>query len=233
VRSGQSLIVAIDGPSGVGKTTVARAVARRLGLPYLETGAMYRALGFKALESGLDPADATAAETLARQLDLTATRDAAGTLTIRLDGKALEESIRSAAVGEITSRLAVHPGVRRVMVALQREWGARYGAVVEGRDIGTRVFPNTPHKFFLTAPDAVRVRRRLHQLHEQGVEASAGEVELELQSRDERDRDREESPLRWDETYCVLDTAALSKDQVVDRIVAAVRDRLRAQSSDG
>lgn len=221
----EPFIVAIDGPSGVGKTTVARAVAARLGLPYLETGAMYRALGRKALDSGLDPTDAVAAEALARGLDLTLERSAGGDLTILLDGDPLGESIRTADVGEVTSRIAVHPGVRRVMVTLQREWARRFGGVVEGRDIGTKVFPGTPYKFFLTAPDGVRVERRLRQLRKAGVETEAQEVAEELERRDLRDRERSESPLRWDSTYRVLDTGRLSEQEVVDTIVSAIRKR--------
>lgn len=223
MTAGQPSIIAIDGPSGVGKTTVARAVAARLGLPYLETGAMYRALGKEALENGLDPDDAVAAAALARRLDLTLERSTEGELTIRLDGRPLGESIRTAEVGEATSRIAVHPGVRQVMVALQRQWAERFGGVVEGRDIGTKVFPETPYKFFLTAPDAVRVERRRQQLRKAGVTMGSRDVAEELERRDLRDRERSESPLRWDSSYRVLDTGRMSEQEVVEAIVDAVR----------
>lgn len=228
--SSESLIVAIDGPSGVGKSTAAREVASRLGVPYLETGAMYRAVGLKVLDSGIDPENADAVEHLTEELDLRAERGPDGGLSILLDGSPIGPEIRRAEVGELTSRIAVHAGVRRRMVALQRQWAERFGAVVEGRDIGTRVFPETPYKFFLTAPDAVRVARRERQLQLQGVDFDPGEVEAELRARDVRDSERSESPLRWDETYVVLDTADLSAGQVVDRIVESVRRRQVAES---
>lgn len=226
----EPLIIAIDGPSGVGKSSVARGVASRLGVPYLETGAMYRALGLKVLETEVDPDDADAVESVATGMDLRATRDSHGALSILLDGRPIGPEIRRVEVGETTSRIAVHPGVRRRMVALQREWAELYGAVVEGRDIGTRVFPETPYKFFLTAPDAIRIKRRESQLRQQGVEFGPGEVEAEFRVRDLRDSERSESPLRWDETYTVLDTADLDEGQVVERIVEAVRRTRRSDS---
>jgi cytidylate kinase len=216
-------VVAIDGPAGVGKSAVARRVARALGLPYLDTGAMYRAVAWKALQRSVDPDDAAAVEELARgaRFDLEAHPD--GAVEILLDGEPVEPHIRELGVSEMASRLAAQPEVRRRLVELQRELGRAHGAVMEGRDIGTVVFPDTPHKFFLDARPEVRVGRRREQLRAAGREVSAGEVEQELLARDRRDRERSHSPLSWDESYRHVDTSELSLDEVAARLVAAVR----------
>lgn len=219
------LVVAIDGPSGVGKTTVARDVARRLDLPYLETGAMYRAIGLQALAAGVDLDDEGAVAAVAAALDLRIEPGEDRQLRILLDGVEPGARLRTPEVSEATSRIAVHPAVRRRMVALQRELASRWGGVVEGRDIGTRVFPETPHKFFLTAADAVRLDRRARQLADAGRPADRRQIEAEVRQRDERDSRRAESPLTWDETYTVIDTGDLAAEDVAELIVAAVRDR--------
>jgi cytidylate kinase len=219
------LIVAIDGPSGVGKSTVARGVASRLGLPYLETGAMYRALGWKVLDAGLDPADRDAVEGLAARLDLEFDTSADGEARILLDGRPVSERIREPRVSEATSQVAVYPGVRRRMVRLQRSFATRRGAVLEGRDIGTQVFPATPHKFFLEARTDVRVERRLRQLRARGRELAPHEVQAEITARDERDTRREASPLTKDATYTPIDTSEASADEIVERIASQVLER--------
>ncbi|MDX1503134.1 MAG: (d)CMP kinase [Thermoanaerobaculia bacterium] len=217
------LIVAIDGPSGVGKTTVARGVAQRLGVPYFETGAMYRAVGWKLLQLGIDPEDREAAERVAAELDLGFRLGEAGKMEVLLDGAPVGEEIRTPEVSEATSRSAVHPGVRRRLVELQRQWAGECGAVMEGRDIGTRVFPGTPYKFFLEAPEEVRIERRLGQLRRAGGRGlSHRQLEAELTERDRRDRRRPTSPLTYDESYVALDTAHLSAEEVIDRIVERV-----------
>lgn len=221
--SADRLVVAIDGPSGVGKTTVARRVAEALGVPYLETGAMYRALGLEAVERGIDPDDAVAAGALAESVDVRVVPTSDGRLRVLVGGEDPGERLRTPAVSDATSRIAVHPEVRRRMVALQRRCAERWGGVVEGRDIGSRVFPDTPYKFFLDAPDDVRVERRRTQLVEGGAGGERGEVEAELRRRDDRDSRRVESPLTWDETYVIIDTGELTIDEVVERILAVVR----------
>jgi cytidylate kinase len=216
--------VAIDGPAGVGKSAVARRVARELGLPYLDTGAMYRALGWKALQRGVDPEDAEAVAALARAARFALEPQPDGSVAITLDGELVEPHIRELGVSEMASRLAARPAVRRRLVELQRELGRTHGAVMEGRDIGTVVFPETPHKFFLDARPDVRIARRSDQLRAAGREVSPREVEEELIARDRRDREREHSPLSWDDSYRHLDTSELTLDEVVERLVAAVRD---------
>jgi cytidylate kinase len=223
------LVVAIDGPSGVGKSTLARRLATRLGIPYLDTGAMYRALGLRALERNVDPADAEAVGAIAEGVDITLQRERDGRYAVLLDGQPVEPRIRSQAVADATSRIATLPAVRAKMVALQRACAAQHGAVVEGRDIGTKVFPDTPHKFFLDARPAVRAARRAAQLRRQGHQADAAEIEREIANRDARDREREDSPLRHDGSYVVLDTSDLSIDEIVERMLASIE---RRRSSD-
>ena len=226
------LVVAIDGPAGVGKSTVARGLARELGLPYLDTGAMYRALGWKALREGVPPDDHDAVAALAAAADLELQPRADGGVDVRLDGAPVEPHIRAPEVGEMASRLAAQPAVRARLVELQRAFGGAYGAVMEGRDIGTVVFPHTPFKFFLDARPPVRVRRRLDQLRAAGREASDAEVEEELHSRDRRDRERAHSPLAWDPSYERVDTSAMTLDEVVAHLVAAIAARRGGPAGD-
>jgi cytidylate kinase len=219
------LVVAIDGPSGVGKSTLARRLANRLGIPYLDTGAMYRALGLRVLEQGIDPANPEAVGAIAESVDITLRRERDGRYAVLLDGQPVEPRIRSQAVADATSRIATLPAVRAKMVALQRGCAAQHGGVVEGRDIGTKVFPETPHKFFLDARPAVRAARRAAQLRRQGHEADTREIEREIAHRDARDREREDSPLRHDASYVVVDTSDLSIDEIVERMLADVERR--------
>ncbi len=214
-------VVAIDGPAGVGKSTVARTVAAKLGVPYLDTGAMYRAVAWKALEAGLDPAEEPAMEELIGRISFEL-RTRAAEAEVVIDGFAPGPLLRTLRVDAATSRVAVHPRVRSWLVARQREFAARAGAVVEGRDIGTVVFPQAKHKFFLDAPLEVRVERRLRQL---GGRNAGGRERLkrEIQARDERDRRRRASPLRHDGSYETIDTSAGAADQIAARILRSVR----------
>ncbi len=222
-RTDAPLVIAIDGPSGVGKSTAARRLARRLGVPYLNTGAMYRAVALEALESGVNPDDEKAVADLAERIDLALDLDPGdGGARVLLDGDAVGERIRSPEVGETSSRLSTHPEIRRRLVALQQEFARRHGGVLEGRDIGTRVFPETPHKFFLDARQEVRYRRRYDELAAAGSDVSYGEVTVEIDRRDQRDAHREESPLTYDESYTLIDTSDLAPDEVVDRMVEAI-----------
>lgn len=213
-------VIAIDGPAGVGKSTVARRVAAELGVPYLDTGAMYRAVAWKALEDDLDPADESAMEELIGRIRFELRiREAEAEVVV--DGVAPGGSLRTPRVDAATSRVAVHPRVRSWLVARQREFAARKGAVVEGRDIGTVVFPETRHKFYLDAPLEVRTERRLGQLG--GLEADRERLRRQIQARDERDRQRSASPLRHDASYEMIDTSTGAADRIADRILASVR----------
>jgi cytidylate kinase len=223
--TGPGLVVAIDGPAGVGKSTVARSLALRLGVPYLDTGAMYRALALHLIEQEIDPDDreAVAAALPGVSIDLRLAPD--GAVGVLLDGRPVEARIRFPEVSAATSRVAVHPEVRTRMVALQRELAARHGGVIEGRDIGTRVLPDAPHKFFFEAPVDVRARRRLADLRAVGLDADVAEVAREIGERDARDREREHSPLSPAPGALVIDTSSGSPEEIVERLVARIRAR--------
>lgn len=218
------VIVAIDGPSGVGKSTAARRLSRRLGVPHLDTGSMYRAVALHVLDRELSPDDEEAVVAAARDLDLDLELDpASGGARVLLEGEPVEERLRTTRVGEASSRISTYPDVRHRLVDLQQQFASRHGGVLEGRDIGTRVFPDTPHKFFLDARQEVRYRRRFEQLAERGSDVTYSEVVVEIDRRDQRDSHRHESPLTYDDTYTLIDTSDLTADEVVDRMEAAVR----------
>ncbi|MFP3941751.1 MAG: (d)CMP kinase [Thermoanaerobaculia bacterium] len=224
--TGEPVVVAIDGPSGVGKSTAARLLARRLGIPYLDTGAMYRAVALQALEEGIHPDDAPAVVELARTVELELELDPeTGGARVLLQGEPVEERLRTTRVGEASSRISTRPEVRERLVGLQREFAGRHGGVLEGRDIGTRVFPETRHKFFLDARQDVRYRRRFDQLAAAGSDVTYSEVVVEIDRRDQRDSHRHESPLTYDETYVLIDTSDLSPDEVVERMEKEIRAR--------
>ena len=199
-------VVAIDGPAGAGKSTVARALADRLGFTYLNTGSMYRAVALAASERGVEPAE------IADSLKIEP-----GERTL-LDGRDVTDEIRTAEISEAASRAAADPGVRRAIVGEQRRLLQSGNWVAEGRDIGTVVAPDAELKVFLTADPAERARRRAAEL---GVDPAT--VLAEQTIRDERDRTREHSPLAPAEGAVELDTTAMTLDEVVARIVALVR----------
>jgi CMP/dCMP kinase len=209
------MVIAIDGPAGAGKSTVAKGVARALGFTYLDSGAMYRAVALAALERGIDPDDAERLGELAWGLDIRFQGD-----TITLDGKPVEGRIRSPEVTIAASRVSVHPQVRQAMVKRQRELIAAGRYVAEGRDIGTVVSPDSPLKVFLTADETERARRRAADSGE-----PVGEVREAMRDRDRRDQERADSPLRAADESVEIDTTELTPDQVVERIVELARER--------
>lgn len=220
----ESIVVALDGPSGVGKSTIARRLANRLGLPYLDTGAMYRAFGLKVLEEGIDPEDRSAVENLAEVVEIEVLPTADGGFRVLVDGRSVRRSIRTPEVGRATSKIAAYPRVRVVMVSEQRAAALRAGAVVEGRDIGSAVFPDAEYKFYLEAPLAVRSERRYAQLLEtDGPEFTLDEVEKEFRERDYRDSNRLASPLKIDSSYRVVSTAEATVEEIVDQMVAVIQ----------
>lgn len=215
-------IVAIDGPSGVGKSTTSRRVAEALDIPHIDTGAMYRIVALRTLEAGIAHDAESEILGLMENTDITFTRDGEE-LRVWSGGEDVTSRIRTPEVSMAASNVSRLSGVRRKLVDLQRRIGNEAGGVLEGRDIGTRVFPNTPHKFFLTADPAVRARRRWLELRERGSDSTLEEIQQDLETRDHQDSTRADSPLSWDETYTVIDTSELTIDQVVDRIVDRVK----------
>jgi len=228
MTSSGPLIVAIDGPSGVGKSTAARRLAKRLGVPFLDTGAMYRAIGLKVLENGVDPQDRERVVEIAAETDVRLSRRDDGSFEVLLDGEPVESRIRTPAVGEATSAISAYPEVRQRMVRLQRDAAGQFGAVLEGRDIGTRVFPETPYKFFLDARSDVRFQRRFEELSTAGGPVTLDQVVAEISRRDLRDSTRLDSPLKRDDSYTFVDSSDLTIDEVVERMAQEVEQRGQA-----
>ncbi|HEY4591029.1 MAG TPA: (d)CMP kinase [Thermoanaerobaculia bacterium] len=221
----RGLLIVLCGPSGVGKSTAARRLARRLGVPFLDTGAMYRAIGLKVLESGVDPLDREDVIAVAGEADVRLGRREDGSFEVLLDGEPVEARIRTPEVGEAASAIASYPEVRQRMVLLQRDAAEHFGAVLEGRDIGTRVFPDTPYKFFLDARSEVRFKRRYEELTAAGGTVTFDQVVGEISRRDLRDSTRTDSPLTRDASYTFIDSSDLTIDQVVERMAGEIGRR--------
>lgn len=225
-------IIAIDGPAGAGKSTVAKHLAKHFGFLNLETGAMYRAFALKAMERGVDMDDAAALQRLARET-LIHLEPVVGGNRVLLDGVDVTGRIRDAAVTQGASKVSVHPPIRAWMVTLQRELGKNSRVVMEGRDIGTVVFPDADLKFFLDASPEARSQRRYEQVSpgRNGDEDDSGmhvhaAIAKELRERDARDRNRADSPMRAAEDAIVIDSTNLSLNEVLNLIEDQVRDHL-------
>lgn len=216
------IIIAIDGPAGSGKSTVAGRVARRLGFVYIDTGAMYRAVALWALRTGVDLTDMHRLEQLAAAAKIELEP---GAERVLLNGEDVTEAIRSPRVADAASQVSAAPAVRRAMVVKQREMAASASVVMEGRDIGTVVFPAAQVKIFLDADPEVRASRRLGDLAARGERADLEAVGIEIAERDRRDRTRAEAPLMQagDATY--LDTTGMSIEEVEEAILQLVRIR--------
>lgn len=222
-------IVAIDGPAGAGKSTVARQVAAALGLTYLDTGAMYRAVAWKALRAGVDTTDAAALADLAQHMEIAFSPVAPdSTQRVWVDGEDITTEIRAPAVSNLTSAISALPAVRRVLVALQRQIGRRSpeGVVVEGRDTGTVVFPQAQVKVFLTASPEERARRRVAELEQYGQPVDYARILADQRERDERDSQRADSPLVAAPDAVLLNTDRLPVHDVVARILSLCREKL-------
>jgi len=214
----RGLVVAIDGPSGAGKSTAGRAVADRLGYVFLDTGAMYRALALAALREGIPLDDAPSLAALAGRVRLDLQPGGA----VILDGEDVTSALRTQEVGAAASRVSVHPSVRRHMVARQREMGQAGGVVMDGRDIGTAVFPDADVKFYVDAHPRQRAMRRHEELAQRGLPSDLDTIEREIRERDHADSTRAESPLTRAADAIHLDTTARGLSEVVRRMLAAV-----------
>ena len=207
-------IVTIDGPSGAGKSTVSQLLAASLGYTYLDTGAMYRAVGLKVARSGIDPADTAALDELLAALDL-ALAPGDNETRVLLDGEDVSRAIRTAEMGMVASRVSALPAVRRTLTALQQELGRRGGVVAEGRDMGTVVFPEAPYKFYLDASPEERARRRHEQLIEKGMPSDYDEILAQIVKRDRDDSARALAPLKPAADAVVIDCSHMDARAVV------------------
>ena len=207
------MVIAIDGPAGSGKTTIAKLLAKKLDLAYLDTGATYRALTLSALEENLDLADEQSLVSLAKNLDL---RIKDG--NIYLNKRNVSEEIRTPRIDKNISLIVSHPKVREVMVKLQREMSQGKNCVVEGRDITTVVFPNAEYKFYLDADFSIRAKRRFNELSDKEINIDFGELKKDLEKRDDADKNRKIGPLRLSDDAIYVDTTALTIDEVVEKL---------------
>lgn len=218
------MIIAVDGPSGAGKSTVARILAKQLGFLYIDTGAMYRALTFKALENNVPINDEVKIAQLAGSTKIDLHNNIDGSLTVILDGQDVSLDIRKPRITQFVSDIAKIKEVRRVLVDIQRELGLRGDCVLDGRDIGTVVFPDAKFKFFIDASSEVRVNRRFKELNGLGQKISEEDVSKDLSNRDKIDSTRQVSPLRQAEDAIYIDTTQLSIEQVVDKMSEYVKN---------
>ncbi len=220
----KGLVIAIDGPSGAGKSTVARRLAKRLGYTYIDTGAMYRAIGWKAKQEGIDPANETALAGLCGRIQVLLTNDADDP-RIAVDGIDVSEAIRTPEMGMMASAVSKSPAVRARLLSLQRDLGARGGVVMDGRDIGTVVFPDAEVKFYLDASPEERGRRRYRELSAKGMEVDLDRITREIRERDCQDSGRTIAPLKRAEDAVLIDSSDREIDEVVEAMLANVMQK--------
>ena len=221
------VVVAIDGPSGVGKSTVSRMLAGELGFTYIDTGAIYRAVALKASDRGIDPADDEGVKSFCAKMHMEMSES-----TIVVNGEDLTSRIRHPSTGPIASRYSAGRGVREALLHLQRGMGERGSVVMEGRDIGTVVFPAAQVKFYLDASCEVRAQRRWRELKERGVEVDIETVKNEIAERDRRDSTRTHAPLKRADDAVYVDTGTIGRDAVFRLLLKGVRERISDGDTD-
>jgi len=220
----KNVVITVDGPAGTGKSTVAKGVAARLGFTYLDTGALYRAAAYAIRAARGDLSDDEECGRIVSNTKIELLHD-----RVAVNGKDITSEIRANHISEAASRAAVHPSVRKALLAIQRSFGEYTSLVAEGRDTGSVVFPDAPVKIFLTASETERAKRRYNELLAKGVTISYEQVLEEVMGRDQRDSTRETSPLVIPEHAIVVDTTHLDIDGVIHKVVDVVRDRLANQ----
>ncbi len=216
--------IAIDGPAGAGKSTIAKLLAKKLGYVYVDTGAMYRAMAYSFLQQGIDGADEEAISAAAKQADVTI-RYENGTQQVLLNGENVTAYLRSEQVGNMASATSVYPAVRTKLVALQKKLAQTTDVIMDGRDIGTCVLPEAQVKIYLTASVKTRALRRFDELVQKGEPADLAKIKADISQRDERDMHRELSPLKQAEDAYLLDSSELTIDQVIEQILEIVKER--------
>ena len=214
--------IAIDGPAGAGKSTVAKAVAKRLGYIYVDTGAMYRAMALHLLRQGVDTGDAAAVSAASRHADITISY-ADGVQQVLLNGENVTGLLRTEEVGNMASVSSANPDVRAKLVELQQALAARENVVMDGRDIGTCVLPQADVKVYLTASAACRAKRRYDELQAKGESCDLAAIEEDIRERDERDMTRAISPLRQAEDAVLVDSSDMTVEEVIEKIISLAR----------
>jgi CMP/dCMP kinase len=222
VNEKKGLVIAIDGPSGAGKSTVARLLAGRLGYIYIDTGAMYRAIGWKVERAGIDPTDENKLADLCERSVVTITKDNTDP-RFYVNGIDVTGKIRTPEMGLIASAVSMSPAVRARLLMLQRELGRNGSVVMDGRDIGTVVFPNADVKFFLDASAEERGKRRYLELKAKGMDVDLAQITREIQDRDKQDRGRDLAPLKKADDALFIDSTSLSIDETIDRMLSVIK----------
>jgi len=220
----KGLVIAIDGPSGAGKSTLARLLASRLGYLYIDTGAMYRAVGWRAKRDGIDPGDERSLAALCERLDVTILHEN-GMQRILVDGADVTDLIRTPEMGMTASAVSRSPAVRSRLLALQRALGAAESVVMDGRDIGTVVFPDADIKFFLDASAEERGRRRYQELREKGMDVDLDRITQEIRERDQQDSSRALAPLRKADDAMLIDSSAMTVDAVLAAMLSCTGEK--------
>lgn len=220
----KNITIAIDGPAGSGKSTIAKAVAKKLNIAYLDTGAMYRSVALKAINLSIDPCDQQSVTEILEDIDIFISVDGENQ-RIMLDGKDVTDKIRTPEVSRGASDVGVNPNVRSFLVSKQQSIAENQSVIMDGRDIGTHVLPNATYKFFMTADAKVRAQRRLDEFKLKGIEKTFEEVYQDMVSRDENDSNRACAPLRQAEDAILLDTTDMTIAQVIDFVINTIQSR--------
>jgi len=219
-------VIAIDGPSGAGKSTIAKRLARQLGYTYIDTGAMYRAIGWQTKRDGVDPTEESALASLCAGTEVTIQHDADGQ-RVMVNGTDVTDGIRTPEMGMLASAVSKSPAVRARLLTLQRRLGDAGGVVMDGRDIGTVVFPHAEVKFFLDASAEERGRRRWQELKEKGMDVDRDAITSEIRARDQQDSSRAIAPLKRAEDARYVDSSTMTIDEVVEVMLSVVKGKER------